>query len=71
MVAMPADIPVAIPVVPIVVTAVLLLVQVPPDGVLLNVLVPDSQKLGTPVIEVGAAITVTTVVTLHPETGIR
>ena len=70
MVAVPADTPVTTPVVAFTVaTAVLLLLQLPPDTVELKVLVPATQIDWVPlsVPAVGAALTVTVLVAVASE----
>ena len=64
---MPALIPVTIPVpTPTVAWLALLLLHVPPEGVLFNVVVEATQTLAVPVIAVGTAFTVTGVVEKQP-----
>jgi hypothetical protein len=58
--------PVTIPVLPIVATPVLALVQVPPDGEELNVVVAPVHTLIVPVIAVGCVLTVTTAAAKQP-----
>ena len=70
MVAVPAVTPVTIPDVPIVATAVLLLLHTPPVVVLLNVVVEVAQTIAVPVIvpATGSGLTVTfTVVVAVPQ----
>ncbi len=71
MLAVPAETPVTIPVVPTVATDVLPLVQAPPEVVLDKVVTPPTQTLNVPDIEPtdGSALTVTTFVTnaAHPK----
>jgi hypothetical protein len=66
----PADMPVTIPVMPTVPTAVLLLLQEPPGDALLSAVVLPAQTEATPVIglAVGSVLTVTTfVATAEPQ----
>ena len=69
MVTVPREIPPTTPVaaftVPI---AVLLLLQVPPAGVVDNVVVAPRQAILTPVIAAGVGVTVTTATELQPAT---
>ena len=64
MVAVPAVTPVTIPDMPIVATAVLLLLHVPPVVVLLNVVVAVAQTIAVPVMvpATGSGLTVTSIV---------
>ena len=63
----PAETPVTTPVPePIVATAEVTLVHVPPEGYELNVVVAPVQTLSDPVIAEGAALTVTVVAAKHP-----
>jgi len=63
----PASTPVAIPLLlPIVATAVVLLVQVPPVDVLLSVVVRPTQTLAVPEMDAGRGLTVSTVVVIQP-----
>ena len=66
MVAVPADMPVTTPVLPIVATPELLLLHTPPALALLNVIVDASQTVVVPVIvpAFGNGLTVTTAVVL-------
>lgn len=62
----PANAPVTTPVEPTTVALPLLLVQVPPAGPLLSVVLCPTHTLVLPVIAKGNAFTVTTVVTRQP-----
>jgi len=67
-VALPADIPVTVPEIgPIVATPALLLAHVPPDDVLLNVVVAPTQTDAVPVIAAGKALTVAVVLEEQPD----
>lgn len=66
MVAVPADTPVAIPDVPTVATPVLLLLQVPPDGVDPSESVLPTHTGTLPVIAVGKALMVPIAVAVQP-----
>ena len=64
---LPADTPVNVPLVePIVATAMLPLVHVPPKGVALNVVVDPAHTTAVPVIGPGVVFTVTSFVAKHP-----
>jgi hypothetical protein len=68
MVAVPADIPVTTPVVaPMVAIAGLLLLQVAPTVVVLNVVVLPTHTLVVPVIGPGNGLTVTVAVVMQPD----
>ena len=62
MVAVPAAIPVTIPVEPMVATDVVPVLQVPPEELLLNVVVEPWHNPEVPVIAPGSGLTVTVVV---------
>ena len=62
----PADTPDTVPELPIVATAVLLLLQVPPDVTSLRVIDDPEQTEEEPVILAGRGFTVTVVVTVVP-----
>ena len=71
MVGVPAATPVTTPVdAPTVAWLVLLLLQLPPEGVLFNVVVAPTQTLAVPVIAIGCALTVTGCVTKHPPVNV-
>jgi hypothetical protein len=62
----PAAIAVAIPVLPIVAEDVVLLLHVPPDGLVLKVVVRPTQTVLLPVIAVGTGLTNTDLVAMQP-----
>ena len=63
---MPAIAPVTTPVEILIVALPLLLVQLPPAGVLFSVVVRPTHTVGVPVIVVGLAFTVTVLVLIQP-----
>jgi hypothetical protein len=65
-VAVPAEMPQSVPVLPMVATDTLLLLQVPPDMASLSVVQRPAQTDGTPLMAAGAGKTISVVVMKHP-----
>jgi hypothetical protein len=64
--AVPAETPQSVPVLPMVATDTLLLLQVPPDMASLSVVQRPAQTDGTPLMAAGAGKTISVVVMKHP-----